>query len=135
MQPRSRGKKKPIKYQHMGLCDGVLTQSLSWRTSKQSRIVGCHRVWFQLWQKSQLWFHLPSHFSGQCHLAFQSLGMRAYIIAVSLCIGQLTLTRPVPRLRTYVKVSLMVSRLSKFAMQDLFFQAPSSLVNNSLFIQ
>lgn len=46
-------------------------------------------------------------------------------------IGQLTLRQTIQVL----KVSLMVSRLNKFEMQDLFFSGHSSFVNNSLFIQ
>lgn len=48
-----------------------------------------------------------------------------------MCIGQLTLRQTIQVL----KVSLMVSRLNKFEMQDLFFSGHSSFVNNSLFIQ
>lgn len=48
-----------------------------------------------------------------------------------LGIGQITLRQTI----RVLKVILMVSRLNKFEMQDLFFSGHSSFVNNSLFIQ
>lgn len=54
---------------------------------------------------------------GKWSLAFESLGMRSYIVVVSLYIGPLTLRQLIHILR----VALMVSRLSKFEMRDLFF--------------
>lgn len=66
---------------------------------------------------------LTKPFLASVVLAFGSLGTRSYIIVVSLSIGQLTLTRPIPVLKSF----LNAKEVKQICNAGLVFSGPKLL--------